>query len=99
MPNIDSNFTHFLCIFVGHKCAKVKKIPKKSRLLLFRARAVCVSIYFLSARCTSRTECFLSYRKVIYFIALIQQGLSFKIKNTAFTVKDGVQITNGCSIY
>ena len=29
MPNIDSNFTHFLCIFVGHKCAKVKKIPKK----------------------------------------------------------------------
>ena len=39
------------------------------------------------------------YRKVIYFIALIQQGLSYKTKNTAFTVKDGVQITNGCSIY
>ena len=32
MPNIDSNFTHFLCIFVGHKCAKVKKIPKKESL-------------------------------------------------------------------
>ena len=47
MPNIYSNFTHFLCFFVGHKCAKVKKIQK----------------------------------------------------NTAFTVKDGVQITNGCSIY
>lgn len=47
MSNSDSNFTHFLCFFVGYKCAKVKKIQK----------------------------------------------------NTAFTVKDGVQITNGCSIY
>ena len=32
MSNSDCNFTHFLCIFVGHKCAKVKKIPKKESL-------------------------------------------------------------------
>ena len=32
MSNSDYNFTHFLCIFVGHKCAKVKKNPKKESL-------------------------------------------------------------------
>ena len=69
MSNSDSNFTHFLCIFVGHKCAKVKKIPK---------RVACDS--------------FAPERYASAFI-------SYKTKNTAFTVKDGVQITNGCSIY